>query len=544
MSTLKRKKTRDMKAYFEFAIDNITKYGDTDIFPFPIENHIFFDKKDEVVKILLNIHKDYDNYMTKNPPQHLSTLVSSGYTGFRWATQLDPIWNAYFLGIVLSISGEIENDRIPKEKNYVFSYRIKLDNKEKSIFDSDYGWHKFQKESIENAKNYKYVLVCDISNFYSNVYHHRLDNSLRKLEIPETEITKNIMDFLQNFNNIKSYGLPIGGQASRILAELLLISTDKLLKGNAIKFCRFVDDYHIFANTEEELYSHLLLLSQALIENEGLSLQKSKTRIMSSDEFIKSSDLLLENDSEIKGAKNYLFSISYKYDPYSQTAEEDYERLKNEIGKLNILGILSDELNKSRVHTSVMKKLLGAIKFIDKDLQSAAVSSLIDNMDILAPVFPNVMTLINNLYENLDDNTQKKTISCLQEMIRNSSYLMKIDLNLAYSLRVLSNEYNDDNEEILISLYNKSRNLLIRRDIILIMSAWRANYWISNLKNNFSSLSIWEKRSFIISSYILNDEGRHWRDHYKKDFSEFDILYRDWAADKIQQKGGNWRLPI
>lgn len=30
----------------QLAVDNIAKYGDTDIFPYPIEKLIFFDKKD------------------------------------------------------------------------------------------------------------------------------------------------------------------------------------------------------------------------------------------------------------------------------------------------------------------------------------------------------------------------------------------------------------------------------------------------------------------------------------------------------------------
>ena len=36
-----------------------------------------------------------------------------GYTSFRWVTQIDPIWNAYLLGLVLSIAPAIEAERIP-----------------------------------------------------------------------------------------------------------------------------------------------------------------------------------------------------------------------------------------------------------------------------------------------------------------------------------------------------------------------------------------------------------------------------------------------
>lgn len=152
--------------------------------------------------------------------------------------------------------------RLSKDKDRVFSYRLQLDSTKKTLFDSNYGWHKFHETSLKLASQEKYdfVLICDISNFYQSIYHHRIENVLSKLNNPNKEIEKYIMDILKHFSNMKSYGLPIGGQASRILAELVLNRTDRLLYSKEIRFCRFVDDYHIFAKTKEELYSHLLYL--------------------------------------------------------------------------------------------------------------------------------------------------------------------------------------------------------------------------------------------------------------------------------------------
>jgi hypothetical protein len=41
-----------MEQYLRAALENITRYGDTDVFPFPVENHIFFDKPGEALEIL------------------------------------------------------------------------------------------------------------------------------------------------------------------------------------------------------------------------------------------------------------------------------------------------------------------------------------------------------------------------------------------------------------------------------------------------------------------------------------------------------------
>lgn len=52
------------KNNFEVALRNIVKYGDTDIFPFPIENHILHDQKAAVVKQLQDAYSSFDQYLT------------------------------------------------------------------------------------------------------------------------------------------------------------------------------------------------------------------------------------------------------------------------------------------------------------------------------------------------------------------------------------------------------------------------------------------------------------------------------------------------
>src|SRR5438105_14763991 len=112
-----------MRKFFERALSNIIKFGDTDIFPLPIENHVFFDKRAATLDLISDVYANFSNRLTQYPPLNTSTLAPVSYTGFRWATQLDPVWNAVFLGTVLSIAEEIERVRIPKEELAVFSYR-------------------------------------------------------------------------------------------------------------------------------------------------------------------------------------------------------------------------------------------------------------------------------------------------------------------------------------------------------------------------------------------------------------------------------------
>src|ERR1700737_1588181 len=88
-----------MRESFERALENIDRHGDTDIFPYPIEKLVFYDKKRETVDLLLDLDRDIVGNLALYPPTNNSALAPVGYSGFRWATQIDPLWNAYFLGL-------------------------------------------------------------------------------------------------------------------------------------------------------------------------------------------------------------------------------------------------------------------------------------------------------------------------------------------------------------------------------------------------------------------------------------------------------------
>ena len=210
-----------MKRFFERALANITTYGDTDIFPFPIENLVLYDKTANAIDLLLDIDKNFRDRLAKMPPSNYSALTPVSYTGFRWATQIDPIWNAYLLGVVLSIADEIEARRVAITENVVFSYRFNADVTSPDLFRKECNWRSFMEQSLALAQTKGFVVTCDISEFYSRLNHHRLENALKQLDLRGNQSSK-IMDILQNFSGTYSFGMPVGGPAAMILSELLL----------------------------------------------------------------------------------------------------------------------------------------------------------------------------------------------------------------------------------------------------------------------------------------------------------------------------------
>lgn len=516
----------------EFAIENIIQYGDTDIFPYPIERKIFRDKKTEIIELLLGIQKKFNHYTDEMPPEHEKLLSVVGYQGFRHGTHIDPIWNAYFLALVVSIGDDIEKSRLASEKNIVFSYRFKPDFSNNNIFDKNYGWYNFQKQSINLAQKYSHVLTCDISDFYPRIYHHRLENALKKAT-KKSNVINQIKYLLNSFSKGVSYGLPVGGPASRLLSELLLNRTDKLLITQGIKFCRFVDDYHIFGSSKEEIYGYLVYLSEILLNNEGLSLQKNKTRILTSAEFLATSAFVEDQtaDDEEKIKHNFM-QLHIHYDPYSDTADEDYDSLLQELNKFDIVSLLASEMQKTRISEGLTRKLVKAIAHINDRMKDSAILSLMDNLNILYPIYPTVMILLISIVNNLHSKTKKNVFEVLRNLIESNSHICKIPVNMAYTIRVLSFDNSEETDSIFINLFNKTDSMFIKKDIILTLAQHNADFWISDQIKRFNTATSWEKRSLIIASYILEDEGKEWRKRLKGIINDFDKIVLEWASEK------------
>ncbi len=533
------------RQYLKKAVENVVSHGDTDIFPFPVENILFQDKKTAVVDLLENFHKDFDSYITNYPLLHERSLQAVGYYGFRYGTQLDPLWNAYLLALVLSIADDIEAARISASRDIVFSYRYDFDKEHSSLFDKKSNWSTFNEKATELAKKYQVVLKCDISNFYPSIYHHRLENALKKAS-GNTESIRRILKILTKISKGVSYGLPVGGPAARLLSELLLNRTDRLMLSEGMEFCRYADDYIIFSNTVEEAYAKLIFLCEKLHENEGLAIQKSKTQIMSSNEFLLLSEFgdNSDNSEDDQQELNFL-KLRLFYDPYSPTAKEDYSELTSELSKFDIIGMLGKEISKSRINQALTRRLINSVRYINDTQKKAAIYSLFaseedkkSNLDILYPVFPSVMILTRAIISDLDDETKDIIFTELRRLINSESYITQVPVNLSYAVRILAHDKAEETDFAISKSYKTENNPIIRADIILAMAQRDCDYWISDKLKSYGSLSRWEKRSLLIASYILKDEGEHWRDKIKKELPEIDVLLLDWFSERVNN--GDW----
>jgi hypothetical protein len=540
------------------AVQNIASGGDTDVFPLPPENSLFFDRTDDAVAILEDLHTNFAKWKASYGPVNEAALAMVGYTSFRWATQIDPIWNAYLLGLVLAMADKIEEARIPSSQQTVFSYRYEYEQTTHRLF-TEGAWRSFNERCLENAAEHDFVLVCDIADFYPRVYHHRLENSLLLLS-PGSPLPHRIDRVLNLFSGGISYGLPVGGPAARLLSEILLNRVDHLLHAEGLIFCRFADDYRVFINSREEAYEVLRFLTEKLLQNEGLTLQRAKTQLLSSrdyragSEFAEAaeeitdknlpqpSDPLTQDDSEAERTqrRNFL-AVSLRYDPYSPTAEDDYFALKEQVERFDILGMLSRELAKSRIHVGLTRRLVLAIRYLEQPGKDGAVRTLVDNMPTLSPVLSNVLRALIRVFDDLGRDTQEYVCTMIRTAITERRYFITVPVTLAYAVRLLGRSPSEENQALISQLYDDVPPF-IQRDIVVIMSRFRAAFWLSDRRHQFGRMHPWVQRSFVMASYFLADEGKHWRKRIDDQLSPLDELASTWARDNLQ--AGEWEIPL
>jgi hypothetical protein len=425
----------------------------------------------------------------------------------------------------------------------VHAYRYAPALAASSLFDSTLGWGSFQRDALTLASQHAYVLSTDISDFYSRIYHHRLENALQQATT-NTEAVKRIKILLFKLASQTSYGLPVGGNASRLFAELLLNRTDRLLLAERVNFVRFVDDYYLFCDTREEAQRNLTFLSEVLLQNEGLGLSRSKTRLMTQAEFNRSSPAAgaAVADSEVESEARSFLRIRLTFDQYSPNAETEYETLKAEVERYDILAMLAREFEKSRVDEVVVRQLLKSIRFIEADARNRALVSIVKNIEKLYPVFPTVSILLRRLLDDMEATTRSNVLACVRKLVSDRSHIIQVPTNLAFAIRLLAHDTAEEADALLIELHNSPRvDMMTKRDIIITMTKRRVTYWLSDVMRRYPVLTPWEKRAILVASYTLGDEGKHWRDSIRPQLSVVDAEFLRWVGGK--HNGRAWDVP-
>ncbi len=493
----------DLSCSVAIAVSNVAAFGDTDIFPAPFEQELFKDCPAQMADILSDLHLRFDEVSKTHPPEALRSLVPVGQHGFRLATQLDPVWNAYLLALTLALAPAIEETRPSVEAECVFSYRHCITGESGRIFDPNISWAAFLQRTRRLCGEHNYCVIADITEFYHRITVERVAKALSGLDAPAT-VCDRLIQVLRMLEG-DSHGLPVGGPASRIIAELVLATVDARLLEAGVKYCRFVDDFRIFCDSEEEAKTLLLQVAR-ILSDAGFSFQKTKTRIVSTAELqeeLQVAEMLdLAGAGEQTGkpvARNQKL-VLLQHDPYSELKVSNDIRVEEFASRPDALEVIRREFTKRRLNVSLAKQVLGALNFLAPELLATAIQTILSDASLRAvgPVFARALQLILENVARLSLKTQADLVARIEELLAGGAYLFQVELHCVLALRVVRAASREDigfNCAVLERIFRSSDNSLVRREVLLLLAVRKDYQRVTELVGLHTSKDGWDERT-------------------------------------------------
>ncbi len=479
------------------AINNIIKEGTTDVelFKRPFEIKLLENNeiREEIIENIVNsIEKCNFKELKINKIGHV-LVPKKNLCDYRKCAWIDIIDEIKYLTLVLLIAKDIEAKRDKKSNKRIFSYRLKTKSNNGYIFDNKYNYRSFKDRITEksNMKNKKIVVECDISNFYDRLNLHRLESTLLSIEKIDKDVIKLLNETLLFWSNRDSYGLPVGSNASRILAEAALIEIDNYLISKKIDFCRFVDDYRIFAKSASEAHKNLAILVERL-NKEGLFLNFSKTNIK---ELVKNNEKQktqkkdnedLNIDVFNKIIRGYSGLIPLKFRKLSISEKK---KLKNENENENISKIKDALLVEPKEFVTTIKIIVAKEKYN----RLSEISEIIDMFPQFIPYYVDTLIKHENKIPRYAVNKIKANMS---KWIIEDEIPEYIKINV---IRLFSIKKFKDKE----ILFNAFRNLKINtgdyigRAILESLEDDLNRGEVIEIRDYYKRADIWEKREIL-----------------------------------------------
>lgn len=499
------------------AVSNIQREGLTDIFPRPdevdlLKNSLFASEISRQVETRLK--SDSLSGLKVHPIQHVLFPKRDAFD-FRRAALMQPLDTITFLALVLTIADEVERHRPHSAEKRVFSYRFKP--REGLLFNPKYTFTSFEQHVNDRARTprTKVLVKCDIASFYDRLNLHRLESTLLGLPVDRHRV-KLLNELLLFWANRDSYSLPIGSNASRILAEAALISVDDYLISRGISFCRFVDDYRFFAPDVKAAHTWLTLFVERLFL-EGLSINPAKTSIedvsaRKAKPVLPLPPTHLETRTKhemgpVRLIVGYTGTIPTKFRELSarESAELRGENLEDAIAAIQEKVVILPEDIRRLLRILVAK---GAF---------AQLSVLPDVLERFPQFTPMVVDLLAKKAEDTPDTTKTELRTYFTNKLVAAEYLP--EYILISVVRLLGTKGYASKTPLLDLFRNLKRNAgsFIGRCVIDALRGLATRNDVLEIRQYFTRADMWERRAIIrlVDAHLSEEEKRPWLKNLK-----------------------------
>lgn len=540
------------KNHFLQAALEIGRSGENDTLPYDIDAGFVREKSEEISEICFCLFqsinaksiKDAKSFLKKLGIGSERLLIPVGSHGFRITTKIHPFWNLYLNGIGLAIAEANE----PRRSDRVHSYR--LGGEYPAFFDRSRSWRTY-KEATLGEKALKaedcVVVQTDISSFYEHINHHRLENVIHDLGNSKSTVATQVVSILSKLAAGRSFGLPVGGQCARILAEVMMTPIDHSLSDAGIVWHRYVDDFTLICDSHQSAYKALSTLTHSLADY-GLSLNRIKTTILSAKHYSDYAEAQLGGEEDV-GAT--LRELDLHFDPYSDEAQSEYEQLKDSFSSIDVQFLLDLEKEKSEPDGFILAQIGRALKFQDPKIAAQLCATLLNpsNLDKFRASWSKIMRGVYSVrgandYEEIFD----KIDNLLDNVIFSAPHLLVPEANNLYFLRTIRFKGTEVRRSYVNGTYDANDSPAIRRACIDCWRYWRLRPKFIYLRNRWGNLSPDEQRMFWLATKDFGDDGEHaklqleqsledaWRLGFEskrktKSKMTFASCFRDWAKN-------------
>lgn len=496
----------------EFARLHITKFYDSDFFPKPREFDALWHSWDSVKKELStkNVEK-----LWVTPPRVFPAPKPSG--DFRVVHQLEPLDAIVYTALAYEIADAVEAARVPEVEKVACSYRFKLN--EGSFFAGGPGYSDFTEQTEGLANQYHEVLVADISDFYNQIYLHRLNNAVEYADKSLKAVGDDIEQFITKLNAKSSQGIPVGPAASIVMAEAVLMDVDNFVKNQAVPHTRYVDDFRIFANSAEQLRRVQQDLTLYLYETHRLTLNGAKTYIKNAVEYVEQK---LHNPYEEE--KIRLFKSIEVFNLYTEDVHEIEFEVKDEqellVGRLT--HIINRILEYQHVDLGLARSAIRrARRYGIVDLAEL----IIPNLERFAPVISDVALYLAAITGDEFVELWRGKFGELVTSTALDAYIVRFWMEWYFA------EHSGYLSEPKIREFVHSTPYFVNCAKAAITEGDLA--WVRHQKAELHHLGSWERRALLDAARVLpGDERNHW---LKLTEGSSPVLIDRWMAKWVRE---------
>jgi hypothetical protein len=497
------------EASLDFAKEHISRYYDSDFFPKPAEFEALWHQWDEVKKELMskNVAK-----LWVTPPRAMTIAKPKG--GFRVVHQLEPLDALIYTALAFVTAPTVEAARMPAIDRVACSYRFNV--ADGSFFSAGSGWRDFDARTEELAQQFSHVLLTDITDFYNQIYLHRLNNAIESADPGLKPFAAEIENFLMTINSKASQGVPVGPAASIVMAEAVLIDVDLFIRNQGVAHTRYVDDFRIFANSKRELLKVLERLTLYLYENHRLTVSSEKTKLMESAIFVNAN---LHN--HYVDEKTELLESLEVFNPYSDDYDEG--EFDDDSGEPDdeLVAAVERVINYEHLDLGLARSVIRTAR---RNSVTVIAEHLLANFEFFAPVVNDVVLYLHEI-----------TDSCVAIELR--PYLEMIATSPALDSQLVKfwmewyvAQYPEYMASVKLQQFVYGGTNIENQALAAI--ATKNVAWVRNQKAGIHNLGGWGRRAVLNASRILpSDERNHWLRLFS---GNSPVLLDRWVAKWVQ----------